>query len=240
MSATPRYKRVIVKLSGEALCDSGAAGVSPQAVEAITAQFAPLLAAGVQVGVVVGAGNFVRGRDLAGAENIRPTTADYMGMLATAMNALALRDALEAAAMPAVVVSAIPMPLICETYFRPNVVASLEAGRVVVFAGGTGHPGVTTDMCAAIRAAELDADILLKATKVDGVFDCDPMTNPDAKKYDRLTYEKAIADRLGVMDLPAMAFCMDHGIPILVFDMAPAGNLAAAAAGETIGTTISE
>jgi len=233
-----KFERVLIKLSGEALCDSGGLGVDPAAVDSIAAELAPVVEMGVGVGIVVGAGNLVRGRGLAGAKKIHSTTADYMGMLGTVINALALRDTLQASGMPAAVLSAIRMDLVCETYFRPRLMEYLDAGKVVIFAGGTSHPGVTTDMCAAIRASEMEADILIKATKVDGVFDSDPATNPEAKKYDTLTYEQALAEKLGVMDLPAMAFCMERKMPLRVFNMFTPGHLAAVVAGENIGTTV--
>lgn len=238
MTEPKGYRRVLIKLSGEALAPPGHGGVDDGALAAMASEIEPLVRAGVQVGLVIGAGNFIRGRQLSGAKNIHRTTADYMGMLATIMNAIALRDALQAAGVGAEVASAIPVPLVCESYFRPRVMDALAAGKVVIFAGGTSHPGVTTDMCAAIRASDIDADVLLKATKVDGVYDSDPAKNPNAKRYDRLTYEQAIAEKLGVMDLPAMAFCMDRAIPIEVFNMSVAGNLQNACAGQTVGTII--
>lgn len=234
-----KYKRVLLKLSGEALCTPGQAGVDAKAMDTVAGQIVPVAQAGVQLGIVVGAGNFVRGRALT-ETNIHPTTADYMGMLGTVMNALALRDTLQAAGVPATVLTAIPMPLVCEGYFRPRAMELLGTGHVLIFAGGTSHPGVTTDMCAAIRSADIEADILLKATKVDGVYDSDPETNPAAKKYDHLTYETAITNRLGVMDLPAMAFCMERALPILVFNMYQPGNFAAAVEGKTLGTLVAD
>ncbi|MBN1942230.1 MAG: UMP kinase [Phycisphaerae bacterium] len=234
-----KYQRVLLKLSGEAFCAPGGSGVDAAAMDAIAQQIVPVVRAGVQMGVVVGAGNFARGRALKETK-LHPTTADYMGMLGTVMNALALRDTLQSAGVSATVLSAISMPLICEGYFRPRAMELLERGHVLIFAGGTSHPGVTTDMCAAIRSADIEADILLKATKVDGVYDGDPQTNPSAKKYDRLTHEKAITDRLGVMDIPAMAFCRERNLSILVFNMYQPGNLAAAVAGETLGTMVGE
>ncbi|MCK5113723.1 MAG: UMP kinase [Phycisphaerae bacterium] len=239
-----KYKRVLVKLSGEALCgrcekgENGGSGIDPAAVKTIANELAAVAQTGVKVGVVVGAGNFIRGRDLANTPDIENITADYMGMVATIINALALRDTICSCGVKSEVFSAIPTPLVCEPYYRPRVLESLEQGSVVIFAGGTSHPGVTTDMCAAIRANEIGADILLKATKVDGVYDSDPAVNPDAKKYESLTYEQAIAEKLGVMDLPAMAFSMDCDIPMMVFNMSVAGNLAAAANGKKIGTMV--
>jgi uridylate kinase len=233
-----RYQRVLLKLSGEALCQPGQPGVASEAMSSVARELLPVVQAGTQVGIVVGAGNWVRGRMLKDDPHVQRTTADYMGMLATVMNALALRDTLAGKGMEAVVVSAIAMPLICETYFRPKVMEYLAEGKVVIFAGGTSHPGVTTDMSAAIRAADIDADAVLKGTKVDGVFDSDPMENPDAKRYEQLTYSQAIAEQLGVMDLPAMAFCMDHDLPIVVFNFAGEGNLARAVEGQAVGTLV--
>ena len=236
--ANLKYKRVLIKLSGESLCDGTGFGVDPQACEKIAAELAPAAKLGVGIGIVIGAGNLMRGRHLADAENIHPTTGDYMGMLGTVMNGLALKDALIHQGADAVVVSAIPMPLICESYHRPFVIEHLDAGKVVIFVGGTSHPGVTTDMCAAIRANDISADVLLKATKVDGVYDKDPHKFADAVKYDEISYEQAVVDRLGVMDLSAMAFCMDHRKPIMVFKMSDPGNLVKAVQGETIGTVV--
>ncbi len=229
----------MLKLSGEAFCSPDGPGVSPTAVESIVDELAPVVKIGTQLAVVVGAGNIVRGRQLASAKNIHNTTADYMGMLGTVINALVLRDVLQARGAGAAVMSAIPMPLVCESYYRPRAMEHIEAGRVVIFAAGTSHPGVTTDMCAAIRSVEIEADILMKATKVDGVFDSDPIKNPRAEKYDRLGYEKVLNDRLGVMDLPAIAFCREQGIPILIFNMLKRGNFEAAVKGEELGTLVS-
>ena len=239
MSSATRYNRVLIKLSGEAFCAPEGFGIHPAAVESIVGELTPVIKSGTQLAVVVGGGNFIRGRQLTPANNIHSTTADYMGMLGTVINALAMRDVLQANGHGAAVMSAIRMPLICEPYYRPRAMEHISAGRVVIFAAGTGHPGVTTDMCAAIRSAEIEADILMKATKVDGVFDSDPVENPKAEKYDRLGYEKVLADRLGVMDLPAMAFCRERKIPILVFNMLKRGNFEAAAKGEELGTLIS-
>lgn len=238
MNEKLKYKRVMLKLSGEALTLPGEGCVNGQAVADIVSRIAPTVKIGVEMGIVVGAGNLIRGRQLSGAKNIHRTTADYMGMLGTVMNALALRDGLQTAGCDAVVFSAIAMPLICDLYHRPRVIEALQAGKVVIFAGGTAHPGVTTDMCAAIRASDIDADILLKATKVDGVYDSDPHENPEAVKYDTLTVENAIAQKLGVMDLPAMAFCMDRKIPIMVFNMNIDGHLEDAVEGKNVGTVV--
>lgn len=232
------HKRVILKLSGEALSLPGSKGIDPEKLDGLASRLKEARATGTQIGIVTGAGNFIRGVDYAGNTVIRRTTADYMGMLATTMNALALRDAIEERGVPARVVSAMPLPTVTEEYYRPSVMRYLDEGVVVIFAGGTGHPGVTTDMCAAIRANEIGADIILKATKVDGVYDGDPETNPDARKYDQLTHEEALAGKLGVMDLAALAFCMDKGIPILVFNITVADNLVAAITGARCGTIV--
>jgi uridylate kinase len=234
------YQRVLLKLSGEALCSPGEPGVNADSMRTVANQLRPAVEAGVQIGIVVGAGNWVRGRQLTDDPHVHRTTADYMGMLATVMNALALRDSLQGSGIDAAVMSAIAMPLVCETYFRPRAMEYLAAGKVLIFAGGTSHPGVTTDMCAAIRASDIDAEVVLKATTVDGVFDSDPQTNPDAKKYDRLSYRQAVSDRLGVMDLAAMAFCMDHDLPIRVFNFGGDGNFARAVAGENVGTLVAQ
>lgn len=233
-----KYKRVLLKLSGEALCRPGELGVDGKAVAQIATRLTPTVKMGVQIGIVVGAGNLMRGRNLTDAHNIHPTTADYMGMLGTVMNALALRDGLQHAGCGAEVVSSISMPLICDLYQRQRVLKHLATGRVVIFAGGTSHPGVTTDMCAAIRASDIDADILIKATKVDGVYDSDPMKNPDARKFDSITCEQAVSLKLGVMDLPAMAFCMEKQIPIMVFNMNIDGHLEQAVRGKNVGTIV--
>lgn len=236
--AETTFQRILVKLSGEALAPSDGLGVDPDAVQRVGRELRLVTQHGVGLGVVVGAGNLMRGRALAGAEHIHPTTADYMGMLGTVMNALALRDTLIGLGTDAVVYSAIAMPLVCRTYFRPQAMDDLTEGKVLIFAGGTSHPGVTTDMCAAIRANDIDADVLVKATKVDGIFDKDPEKFPDAKKYNSLPYDQVLAERLGVMDLPAMAFCMERTLPVVVLDLFQPGRLAAAAAGEVVGTRV--
>jgi len=240
MAADARYRRVLVKLSGEAFCAPGAFGIDPEALAATVAELAPLHEMQVQAAVVVGGGNFLRGRETAGAGSfLQRTTADAMGMLATVMNALALQDALQARHLPARVLSAVPMGGLCEPYVRARAVRHLEKGRFVILAAGTGSPFFTTDTCSALRASELGAEVLLKATKVDGVFEADPVTCPDAKKFDRLTYGEVLARRLGVMDLAAVSLCMDSRIPVIVFRLSRAGNLAAAVRGEPVGTTIS-
>lgn len=239
MSDKPRYRRVIIKISGEALSGAGGFGLSADAIAALVGELLPVAKMGVQIGLVVGAGNFVRGRDLADNPQIRRVTADFMGMTGTIINALALRDTLESQGRSAVVLSAIAMSGVCEAFDSRSAAGHLDDGRVAILAGGTGRPFFTTDSGAALRALELDAEVLMKATKVDGVFDSDPAENPDAVKYDRLSYEKVLADRLGVMDLTAISMCMEADLPVLVFRLTRPGNLAAAVRGEPVGTTIS-
>jgi len=233
-----QYKRVLVKLSGEGLCSAGGSGIERAALSASVDELAALVEMKVQVAVVVGAGNILRGQDLADNPEIQRATADSMGMLATVMNALALRDALLSRGIAACAMSATQMTPICEPFVRGVAIAHLQAGCVVILAGGTGNPFFTTDTCAALRALEINADVLLKATKVNGVYDSDPVKNKDAKRYDRLTYQKVMADRLGVMDLTAISMCMENKLPIIVFKLSDAGSLAAVVRGEDIGTTV--
>ena len=239
MSPGSRYRRVLVKISGEALCAPGGFGIDPASVEAVVAELVPVHEMGAQLALVVGGGNFLRGRTLADAEFIQRPTADAMGMLATVMNGLALQDALEHRGVPARVLSAIPTAGVCEPYVRRRALRHLEKGCVVVLVGGTGSPFFTTDTCAALRASELAADVLLKATKVDGVFEADPVAHPDARKLERLTYAQVLAKQLGVMDLAAVSLCMESHIPVIVFRLATPGSLIAAVRGETVGTMIS-
>ena len=238
MSPSVRYKRVLVKLSGESLSGAGGSRIDSHAIARTTDDLIAIRQAGAQVAVVVGAGNLVRGRDLDSNRDIRRTTADYMGMLATVTNALALRDSLESRGAPALAMSAIPMPSVCETFNGRHAIAALDAGQIVVFGGGTGSPFFTTDTCAALRACEIGADVLIKATQVDGVYDADPKTHPDAKKYDELTYERVLADRLGVMDLTAISLCMDSRLPIIVLASGKPGNLVTAVQGGKAGTLV--
>jgi len=238
--ARPEYKRVLLKISGESMCRPGGFGIDAEAISSVVEELAPLAAAKVQIGLVIGGGNFIRGGELARKANIDRAAADYMGMLATIINAIALHDSLETKGIAAEVLSAIPMPQVCESFTARQAVSQLEDGRIVILAGGTGSPFFTTDMCAALRAKEIGAEVLFKATKVDGVFEADPVTNPDAKKYDRLTYQKVLADRLGVMDLPAISMCMESHIPVVVFQLSGPGNLLKAVRGQAVGTTITD
>ena len=233
-----KYRRILLKLGGEALAGPDGFGIDPTQAEILAAKVKRVYDLGVQVAVVIGAGNLWRGKQGL-AHGMERTTADHMGMLATVMNALALRDALQARHLPARVLSAVPMGGLCESYVRARAVRHLEKGRFVILAAGTGSPFFTTDTCSALRASELGAEVLLKATKVDGVFETDPVTCPDARKFDRLTYGEVLARRLGVMDLAAVSLCMDSRIPVIVFRLSRAGNLAAAVRGEPVGTTIS-
>jgi uridylate kinase len=240
MARSLRYKRVLLKLSGEAMCSPGGFAVQASAVEQIVAEVRQVVEMGAEVGLVIGGGNFIRGRDLTYNPHIRRTTADFMGMLATIMNSLALRDAFETRGIKAAVLSPIADPRLCEPYACRRAVELLEGGSVVVLAGGTGSPYFTTDTCAALRACELSAEVLLKATTVDGVYDSDPKRNPQARRYERLTYAKALADKLGVMDLTAISLCMESRVPIMVFALAKPGSLADAVCGENVGTIIAE
>ena len=239
MPTRAKYKRVLLKLSGEALCAAGAGGLDAGALRKVALEIGRIVKMGVQVGLVIGGGNIARGRDFTGNHDIDRATADYMGMLATIINGLALRDTMEHLGIDAAIMSPIADPRLCEPFARRRALELLEQGKVLILAGGTGSPFFTTDTCAALRACELGAEVLLKATKVDGVFDSDPAANPKARKYHRLTYSKVLADRLGVMDLTAISMCMDRAIPVVVFAMAKSGNLAAAVRGQSVGTTIS-
>jgi uridylate kinase len=240
MSDAPRYKRVLLKISGESLCSPGNGGIDAQAVAAVVREVRSAVDLGVQVAIVIGGGNIIRGRQLADNHNIQRATADYMGMMATVINGLLLRDTLVNSGVHAELFSAISMPSICQGWNRRLAIETLEEGKVLLLAGGTGNPFFTTDTCAALRAREIDAEVVLKATKVDGVFDSDPLTNSAAQRYDRLTYQKVLADMLGVMDLTAISLCMENHIPIIVFKLATPGNLAGVICGKSIGTLVTQ
>ncbi len=232
-----KYKRVLLKLSGEALAGDQGYGIDPKVVDDLAEQIAEIAQDGVEVAIVVGGGNIFRG--LAGsAEGMDRAQADYIGMLATVMNALALQDAFERHGMISRVQSAINMLQVSEPYIRRRAERHLEKGRVVILAAGTGNPYFTTDTTAALRACELDVDCLMKATKVDGVYDSDPMENPDAKKYDEISYMDVLAKELHVMDATATSLCMDNDMPMIVFDLTKRGNIAKALKGENVGTTV--
>ncbi len=235
---TLHYNRILLKLSGEALApQAGGRGVDPKAAEVLAARIGEVHRLGVQVAVVIGAGNLWRGTE--GLQRgMDRATADYMGMLATMMNALALMDAIERAGIPTRVQSAIEMRAVAEPYIRRRAIRHLEKGRVVILGGGTGNPYCSTDTAAALRAMEIDADVLIKATKVDGVYDADPKTNPDARRFDRLTYIEALNRRLQVMDATALSLCMDNEMPILVLNLWDESALKRALYGEAVGTLV--
>lgn len=231
-----KYKRVLLKVSGEALAGDNRFGLDTHTVSEISKNIKKVVDLGVSVAIVVGGGNFWRGRS---GENMDRTRADHMGMLATVINALALGDALESQGIPTRVQTAIEMRQIAEPYIRGKAVRHLEKGRVVIFGCGTGNPFFSTDTTAALRAAEIDAEIILLAKKVDGVYDSDPNLNPDAKKFDSLTYIDVLNKGLGVMDSTATSLCMDNNIPILVFGLDDPENIVRAVSGEKIGTMVS-
>jgi uridylate kinase len=232
-----RYRRVVLKISGEALMGQRAYGVDPDVCKFIARQLREVHGLGIEVAVVVGGGNIFRG--LAGsAKGMDRATGDYIGMLATVMNALALQDALEKSGVPTRVLSAIAMNEVAEPYIRRRAMRHLEKGRLIILAAGTGNPYFTTDTAAALRAVEIGAEVLLKGTKVDGVYDADPMTNPDAVRHSRLTFAQVLNDRLAVLDATAVSLCMDNDLPIVVFDMNAPGHIRAAALGEPVGTLI--
>ena len=233
-----RYDRILLKISGEALLGSRPYGVDPQVCTFIAEQVAQVNRVGVQVAIVVGGGNIFRGL-AAAAKGMERATADYIGMLATVMNGLALQDALEHVGIPTRVMSAIAMNEVAEPYIRRRAVRHLEKGRVAIFVAGTGNPYFTTDTAAALRAVEIDAQVLLKATKVDGVYEADPFTNPTAKRYAQLQYSDLLRDQLKVLDATAVSLCMENDLPIVVFDLNKPDNITRVAVGEPVGTLIS-
>ena len=233
----PKYRRVLIKLSGEALGGESGIGILPEAVRNVARQVQQVQSLGVQVVIVVGGGNIFRG--VRGSENgIERATGDYMGMLATIINALALQDALEKLGVATRVQSAISMSQVAEPFIRRRAMRHLEKHRVVIFGGGTGNPFFSTDTAAALRANEIGAEVILKATKVDGIYDSDPKKNPSAKRYRRITYLEALQKRLAVMDSTAFSLCMDNKMPIIVFDLFRSGNLARVVAGQEVGTLV--
>ncbi len=236
--AKSRWSRILVKLSGEALLGSGDYGIDPAVLKRIAGELQDLVQMDVQVAVVLGGGNIFRGAGLARAGMDR-VAADHMGMLATVMNSLALQDALESLGLHARVMSAIRINEVCEDYIRRRAVRHLEKGRIAVFAAGTGNPFFTTDTAAALRAIEINADVLLKATKVNGVYSDDPVKNPAAVRYPRLTFDKVLADKLNVMDATAIVMCRDNRLPLRVFNLNNPGDLTRIVRGEDIGTTVS-
>lgn len=237
--ADPVYKRILLKLGGEALAGEGGIGIDPQKAEEVAARVEDVRKLGVQIAIVIGAGNLWRG--LEGIKRgMERATADYMGMLGTVMNSLALMDALERGGSVTRVMSAIEMRAVAEPYIRRRAIRHLEKDRIVILGGGTGNPYFSTDTAAALRAMEIEADIVIKATKVDGVYDADPEKEPDAKRFDHITYIDALSRRLEVMDSTAISLCMDNNLPILVLDMWESDSLTKAVLGEPVGTEISD
>ncbi len=234
----PQYSRILLKLSGEVLGGEGGFGISPEAVQGMAEQICEVRELGVQIVVVIGGGNIYRG--LGAAERgIERATGDYMGMLATIINSLALQDALEKLGAPTRVQSAIAMSQVAEPFIRRRAVRHLEKGRIVIFGGGTGNPYFSTDTAAALRANEIGAEVVLKATKVDGIYDSDPKKNPSATRYEKITYLDALQRQLKVMDSTAFSLCMDNKMPIIVFDFFKPHNLKRVVLGEKVGTLVS-
>ena len=238
-SSPLRYQRVVLKLSGESLADSGGRGISSQEMSDIAEQIREAHSSGCQIAIVVGGGNILRGAQFSGSNAlVQEATAHYMGMLATVINSLAMQDALETLGLSTRVMSAVPMDKIAETFIRRRAIRHLTKGRVIILAAGIGNPFVTTDTAAAQRALEIDADVVLKATRVDGVYSDDPEKNPHAVLYDRLTYRDVTEKQLRVMDATAIALCQEHSKPILVFNFKKPGSIVRAISGETVGTWI--
>jgi uridylate kinase len=235
----PKYSRVVLKISGEGLCNTGSTGIDGDEVHRLAQEVKLVAELGVQVCVVVGGGNLVRGSTIAADSPIDEATGHYMGMLATVINALAIQDTLESLGVATRVQSALAIDRVCEPFIRRRAVRHLEKGRVVIFGAGTGNPFVTTDTGAALRCAEIKADALLKATKVDGVYSADPETDPSATRFEKLTYNEVIDKRLKVMDVSAVDMCQRSRIPIIVFDLKRHGNMRDVVVGKNVGTVIS-
>ncbi len=237
-SLRPAYRRIVLKLSGEALAGNQGYGIDPPVLERIAAEVSEVVALGVQVAIVIGGGNIFRGV-AASADGMDRATADYMGMLATIINALALQDALEKANLQTRVLSAIEMRAVAEPYIRRRAIRHLEKGRVVIFAAGTGNPFFTTDTAGALRAIEIGADVIVKATKVDGIYSADPKRDAAAQKLARMTYIDVLSRRLQVMDTTAISLCMENQLPIIVFDLTRSGNIKRIVLGEPVGSIVS-
>ena len=236
-AGTRGYERILLKLSGEMLAGGRGLGIDASVLERVAAELAAAVSSGVQVGVVVGGGNIFRGITAGAIDRVQ---GDHMGMLATVINALAVQDAVKRAGCPSVVMTALDIQRVAEPFEKKAAVAHLDAGAVVIFAAGTGCPFFSTDTAAALRAAEIGAVLLLKGTKVDGVYDKDPVVNADAVRYERISYDRVIRDKLRVMDITATSICMDNDIPIMVFDMSQPGNLARVLNGELVGTRVGD
>ncbi|RYU59000.1 UMP kinase [Methylolobus aquaticus] len=237
MSNPPVYRRILLKLSGEALMGSQSSGIDASVLQRLAVEIDEICKIGVQVGLVIGGGNIVRGATKA-AEGLDRVTSDHMGMLATVINALAMQDALEQVGRPTRVMSALKINQVCEDYIRRRAVRHLEKGRAVIFAAGTGNPFFTTDSAASLRAIEVDADLLIKATKVDGVYSADPKKDPEAKFYARMTFDEALDQRLDVMDATALVLCRDHAMQLRVMNIFEAGAIMRLVQGEDIGTLL--
>lgn len=238
-SGRPKYRRILLKLSGEALMGEQRFGIDPRTIEAVAQKIKDVQELGVELAIVVGGGNIFRGM-AASAKGMNRATADYMGMLATVQNAIALEDGLNQAGIPSRVMSAIEMRPVAETYTRPRALQHLKAGRIVIFAAGTGNPYFTTDTAAALRAMEIDADVIMKATKVDGIYTADPMKDSNARKIQQTNYMHVLEKQLKVMDATAISLCMDNRMPILVFEMMKPGNIVNAVMGQSIGTLVED
>ncbi len=234
-----KYQRILLKISGEGLSGTGKHGINAQAIETLANQIANLRQLGVQTAVVVGAGNLIRGKTLSQQSPVHRVTADQMGMLATIINAIGLQDVLESKGVSTRVMSAIDMPAICEPFIRRRAIRHLEHNRVIILAGGTGNPYFTTDTCAALRASEIQANVLVKATKVDGVYSSDPVKNSNAKRYDHLSYAEVLEQNLEIMDQSAILMCQENSIDIIVCDLMNTGTVQKVAMGEQAGTLIS-
>ena len=236
--AKSNYHRVLLKLSGESFCKAGQFGIDGDALGSIAERIAEICKLGPEVAIVVGAGNFLRGESFSETSHIPRNTADYMGMLATIINACALQETLEKLGQETRVLSAIEVPAMCEGFIRRRALRHLERGRVAILAGGTGNPFFTTDTCAALRASELEADLLIKATKVSGVYSDDPKKNPEAKLFDKLTFDQVLKKNLKIMDHAAISLCRNNNIPIIVLNIFEKGNITKALCGEHVGTKI--
>jgi uridylate kinase len=235
----PAYQRLLLKLSGEGLAGEDGSGIQPGVIAGVAEQIRDVHALGVQVSVVIGGGNIIRGMTAA-SQGMDRANADYMGMLGSVINAMALQDALEKVGLETRVLTALEIRQVAETYIRRRAIRHMEKGRIVIFGGGTGNPYFTTDTAAALRAAEVEAQVILKATQVDGVYSGDPNKDPQAVRYERLSFDEAMRQNLKFMDQAAIALCRENGLPIVVFDMRVTGNILKVAAGERVGTIVSE
>ncbi|MDQ6954891.1 MAG: UMP kinase [Mariprofundaceae bacterium] len=239
MRRKDEYKRVLLKLSGEVLMGNGAYGIDPDTINRLAAELIVVSKSGVELAIVIGGGNIFRG-NMGTASGMDRASADYMGMMATVMNAIGLQDALERQGACVRVISALYIKEVAEPYIRRRAVRHLEKGRILIFAAGTGNPYFTTDTAASLRAMEINADVVLKGTKVDGVYTADPVKNPDATRYETLTFTEALTKQLGVMDATALSLCRDNKMPIVVFDVTQPGEMLKAIAGEAVGTLVKE